>query len=163
MENINVKVDLSRAEKYGALIPQLEALVAGESDLIANVANIVAGLKEVFDFFWVGIYFVKVNNGKEELVLGPFQGPVACVRIAKGKGVCGTSWLKRETIIVDDVEKFPGHIACNPLSRSEIVVPVIKNENVVAVIDVDSSRLSDFNETDKIHLIHLAKLISKMI
>ena len=163
MEIINVKDGLSRKEKYESLIPQLEALVTGEKDLIANVANIVAGLKEVFHFFWVGVYFVKENNGREELVLGPFQGPIACVRISKGKGVCGVSWESKEAIIVEDVEKFPGHIACSPLSKSEIVIPVFKNETVVAVIDVDSTRPGDFNETDKIYLSHLAKLISQMI
>src|SRR5205085_9010530 len=119
-------------------------LVEGEPDLIANLANIMAALKHGMNFFWVGIYFVK----DKELVLGPFQGPVACVRIGFGKGVCGTSWQKAETLIVPDVDKFPGHIACSTESKSEIVVPVFKNGKVTAVLDVDSNELSDFDSTD---------------
>jgi L-methionine (R)-S-oxide reductase len=162
-ESIILRQNLNKDEKYKALIPQLVALVQGETDLIANTANIIAGLKEALNFFWVGIYFVKKESGREELVLGPFQGPVACVRIGIGKGVCGTAWQKAETIIVPDVEKFPGHIACNAASKSEIVVPVIKDKNVVAVLDVDSDKLNDFDETDRIHLEKIAGILSGLI
>ena len=162
-ENIVLKDGLNKEEKYKALFPQIVALVEGENDLIANTANIVAALREAFSFFWIGIYFVKDGNGKEELVLGPFQGPPACVRIAKGKGVCGTSWQQKTALIVPDVNLFPGHIACSALSKSEIVVPVIKNDIVYAVIDVDSSELAEFNSIDEIYLTKIAGLISKMI
>ena len=162
-ENIVFKEGLNKEEKYKALFPQIVALVEGENDLIANTANIVAALKEAFSYFWIGIYFVKNENGKEELVLGPFQGPPACVRIAKGKGVCGTSWQQKTALIVPDVNLFPGHIACSVLSKSEIVIPVIKNGSVFAVIDIDSSELADFNSVDEIYLTEIAGLISKMI
>ena len=162
-ETIILKEGLTKKEKYEALFPQIVALVEGESDLIANTANIVSALKEVFSFFWIGVYFVKEKNGKEELVLGPFQGPPACIRIAKGKGVCGTSWQKKSPIIVPDVNHFPGHIACSTLTRSEIVVPVIKQETVVAVLDVDSINFSDFDSIDEYFLTEIAGLISKMI
>jgi L-methionine (R)-S-oxide reductase len=162
-ESIILEEGLSKKQKYEALIPQLVSLVKGESDLIANTANIVAALKEAFSFFWIGIYFVKERNGTQELVLGPFQGPPACVRIAKGKGVCGTAWDKKTTIVVPDVDQFPGHIACSALSKSEIVVPVIKNNTVVAVLDIDSTKLSDFDVTDEIFLNEVAKIISEMI
>ena len=162
-ETIILKEGLTKKEKYEALFPQIVALVEGESDLIANTANIVSALKEVFSFFWIGVYFVKEKNGKEELVLGPFQGPPACIRIAKGKGVCGTSWQKKLPIIVPDVNHFPGHIACSTLTRSEIVVPVIKHETVVAVLDVDSINFSDFDSIDEYFLTEIAGLISKMI
>lgn len=138
----------SKEEKYKELIPQLNALIQGEEDLIANLANVSAGLKEAFQFLWVGFYLVKQN----ELVLGPFQGPVACTRIQKGKGVCGNSWDKAQTIIVPDVEKFEGHIACSSHSKSEIVIPMIRNQEVVAVLDVDSSELNTFDEVDEKHL-----------
>ncbi len=138
----------SKQEKYAALIPQIKALIDGEPDLIANLANIAGALKEQFNWFWVGFYLVK----DEQLVLGPFQGPVACTRINKGRGVCGTSWAKAETLIVPDVEKFPGHISCNSLSRSEIVVPMIRNGIVWGVLDVDSEFLDQFDETDKAFL-----------
>jgi L-methionine (R)-S-oxide reductase len=162
-ESISIKEGLSKKEKYEALFPQLVALTEGETDLIANTANIVAALREIFSFFWVGIYFVKGKNGTEELVLGPFQGPPACIRIAKGKGVCGTSWQNKSAIIVPDVDLFPGHIACSALSKSEIVIPVIKNNFVVAVIDVDSTFTNDFDDTDQKYLSEIAALISKMI
>lgn len=162
-ENIVLADGLNKEEKYKALFPQIVALVEGESNLIANTANIVAALKEVFSYFWIGIYFVKNENGKEELVLGPFQGPPACVRIAKGKGVCGTSWQQKTALIVPDVNLFPGHIACSALSKSEIVIPVIKNDIVIAVIDIDSSELADFSSVDEIYLTKIAGLISKMI
>ena len=135
----------NKEEKYQTLLPQIKALIDGESDLIANLANITAALKEQFNWLWVGFYIVKNN----ELVLGPFQGPIACTRIQKGRGVCGTSWNNAATLIVHDVEKFPGHIACSSLSRSEIVVPVIRNNEVLAVLDVDSESLSQFDDTDK--------------
>ncbi len=138
----------SKEEQYESLLPQLEGLLTGEDDLVANLANITAALKEQFGWFWVGFYLVKGN----ELVLGPFQGPVACTRIAKGRGVCGSSWAKQETLIVPDVEKFPGHIACSSLSKSEIVVPVFRNGNIVAILDVDSEELDKFDTTDKTYL-----------
>lgn len=147
----------TREEKYISLLPQVEALIGGEQDLIANLANVAAALKEAFGFFWIGFYLVK----NDELVLGPFQGPVACTRIRKGKGVCGTSWERKEKIIVPDVDQFPGHIACSSLSRSEIVVPAIKNNEVIFVLDVDSSSLNDFSETDHIHLSRLIEMIVK--
>ena len=128
----------------------------GEPDLVANLANIAAALKEQFNWLWVGFYLVK----DDELVLGPFQGPIACTRIRYGKGVCGSSWQKAETLIVPDVEKFPGHIACSSLSRSEIVVPIIRNDKVVGVLDVDSELLGQFDETDKKNLEHLISLIN---
>lgn len=145
----------SKEEQYLALIPQIKALIEGETDLVANLANITGALKEQFGWFWVGFYLVK----GEQLVLGPFQGPVACTRISKGRGVCGTSWAKAETLIVPDVEKFPGHIACSSLSRSEIVVPLINNGAVWGVLDVDSELLDQFDETDKIHLEKVVSLI----
>lgn len=138
----------SKREQYEALLPQIRGLLTGESDLIANMANVAGALKEQFDWLWVGFYLVK----EDELVLGPFQGPVACTRIKKGRGVCGTSWAEARTFIVPDVEKFPGHIACSSLSKSEIVVPVIKNNRVVAVLDADSVAHNQFDETDRRYL-----------
>lgn len=135
----------SKEEMYCTLLPQLKNLIADEEDLIANLANISAALKETFHFFWVGFYLVK----GEELVLGPFQGPIACTRIRKGRGVCGTAWAKAETLVVPDVDVFPGHIACSSLSRSEIVVPLIReNGEVWGVLDIDSENLNSFDETD---------------
>jgi len=145
----------TKQEQYEALIPQINALIEGEPDLVANLANTVAALKEQFGWFWVGFYLVK----KDELVLRPFQGPVACTRIKEGRGVCGASWAQEKTLIVPDVEKFPGHIACSSLSKSEIVVPVIINNEVVAVLDVDSDAYNQFDETDK-H--YLEKIISSI-
>lgn len=139
---------LSKQEQYAALVPQVEALLLGEPNLIANAANMVAALKQAFNFFWVGFYFV---DG-EELVLGPFQGPIACTRIKYGKGVCGTAWKDAQTIIVPNVDEFPGHIACSSLSKSEIVVPVFIGGKVVAVLDVDSDKLNDFDTTDAAYL-----------
>src|SRR4249919_2906324 len=138
----------SRTEIYRSLIPQIKALIEGEPDLIANLANVSAALKEQFNWLWVGFYLVK----NDELVLGPFQGPVACTRIKKGRGVCGASWQRAETLIVPDVEKFPGHIACSSLSRSEIVIPLIKTNVVRGVLDVDSELLDQFDETDQKYL-----------
>jgi len=146
-EDLHV-VQGTKEEEYQSLLPQIKGLLEGETDLIANLANVAAALKEQFNWLWVGFYLVKNN----ELVVGPFQGPVACTRIRKGKGVCGTSWAEAKTIIVADVEKFPGHIACSSLSRSEIVVPVIRNNEVVAVLDVDSQALDHFDETDQKYL-----------
>ena len=139
---------ISKEDKYISLYPQICALIDGETDLIANLANVTAALKEVFNFFWVGFYFVKVD----QLVLGPFQGPVACTRIAYGKGVCGTSWKENKSIIVGDVNQFPGHIACSSLSQSEIVIPIVRNNEVVAVLDVDSEHLNHFDDIDQKHL-----------
>ena len=145
----------SKEEQYVSLIPQIKGLVSGEPDLVANLANIAAALKEQFDFFWVGFYLVK----EEELVLGPFQGPVACTRIRRGRGVCGTSWSQGNTIIVADVEKFPGHIACSSISKSEIVVPIFKNNEVWGVLDVDSDQYNSFDETDTQFLQEIVALI----
>ena len=135
----------SKEERYATLLPQLQSLVEGESDMIANMANVAACIKDTFHFWWVGFYRVIDNV----LVLGPFQGPLACTRIKRGKGVCGTAWDKAETIVVEDVEKFPGHIACSSLSRSEIVVPIIKDDEVIAVLDIDSEHLNTFDAIDK--------------
>ncbi|MEI7964385.1 MAG: GAF domain-containing protein [Chitinophagaceae bacterium] len=146
----------NKTDMYESLVPQIEGLLNGEPDLIANLANIAAAIKEQFGWFWVGFYLVK----GDELVLGPFQGPVACTRIRMGRGVCGTVWQKAGTIIVDDVEKFPGHIACSSLSRSEIVVPLISNDQVMGVLDIDSSSLSSFDETDKFYLEKIIGMIS---
>ena len=143
-ENLIIKGD-SKKELYENLLPQLKALVEGENDIIANMANVSACLKDTFNFWWVG--FSRVIN--DELVLGPFQGPLACTRIRKGKGVCGTAWQKAETVVVPDVDEFPGHIACSSLTKSEIVVPIFKGNDVVAVLDIDSERLANFDETDK--------------
>lgn len=138
----------SKKEQYEALLPQLRGLLSGETDLIANMGNIAAALREQFGWLWVGFYLVK----NDELVLGPFQGPVACTRIRKGRGVCGTCWQSADTIIVPDVEKFPGHIACSSKSKSEIVIPMIRNNEVVAVLDVDSEQLNHFDTTDQQYL-----------
>lgn len=143
-----VQIQGSKAEKYASLIPQIKALVCGESDWIANLANVSAALKESFGFFWVGFYLHKEN----ELVLGPFQGPIACTRIQKGKGVCGSSWEQKTTLIVPNVDEFPGHIACSSLSKSEIVVPLIQNNEVIGVLDVDSDQLNDFDAIDERYL-----------
>lgn len=145
----------SKAEIYQSLLPQINALIDGEPNLVANLANVAAALKEQFNWLWVGFYLVKPdakNEQEKELVLGPFQGPVACTRIKKGRGVCGRAWQNAETLIVDDVEKFPGHIVCSSLSRSEIVVPIIRNDEVIGVLDVDSESLGNFDETDKKYL-----------
>lgn len=145
----------TREDQYTSLLPQLEALVEGEPDLIANLANIAAGIKEQFGWLWVGFYLVK----GDELVLGPFQGPVACTRIRKGRGVCGTSWEKAEVLVVPDVEKFPGHIACSSLSKSEIVVPLIRNGEVKAILDIDSMDLNEFSELDAVNLQKITDLV----
>lgn len=148
----------TKKEKYESLIPQIKALVEGESDLIANLSNIISALKFGMDFFWVGVYFVK----GEQLVLGPFQGPVACTRIGFGKGVCGTAWKEKRTVIVEDVEQFPGHIACSSLSRSEIVLPAFdKKGEINLILDVDSEHLAAFDETDKFFLEQIMTIISE--
>lgn len=154
-ENLTISQSLDRQAKYETLLPQIESLIADEPDLIANLANISAALKQTFDFLWVGFYLVK----DEELVLGPFQGPIACTRIWKGKGVCGTAWEKAETIVVEDVDKFPSHIACSGDSRSEIVVPVFKDGQVSMVLDIDSDQLNAFDEVDAEYLEKLVVLI----
>ncbi len=146
----------SKEEEYQSLLPQIKGLLTGETDLVANMANVAAALKEQFQWFWVGFYVIK--NG--ELVLAPFQGPVACTRIQKGRGVCGTAWQRAETLIVADVADFPGHIACNSLSRSEIVVPVKRNGEVVAVLDVDSEAHQFFDDTDQKYLEEIVTLIN---
>ncbi|OIQ26182.1 MAG: hypothetical protein BM555_06520 [Crocinitomix sp. MedPE-SWsnd] len=158
-EELHIKGE-SREEVYKSLIPQLKALIDGEDDFVANCANMAAALRQALGFFWVGFYFVK---NQEELVLGPFQGDIACTRIKIGKGVCGQSWEKSETIIVDNVDEFPGHIACSSASKSEIVVPIIKAQTVIGVLDVDSDELSDFSNIDKIYLEQIALVISDMI
>ena len=143
-EDLNI-ISGTKQEQYETLLPQINALIDGEKDVIANLANIAAALKEQFNWLWVGFYIVK----DDELVLGPFQGPVACTRIKKGRGVCGTAWANAATLIVDDVEKFPGHIACSSLSRSEIVVPVMINNKVFAILDADSEALTHYDNIDK--------------
>jgi len=145
----------TREEQYQSLIPQIMGLLEGETDLIANLANVSAALKEQFQWLWIGFYLVK----DELLVVGPFQGPVACTRIKKGKGVCGMSWLEKKTLIVPDVEKFPGHIACSSLSKSEIVLPIIRSGEVVGVLDVDAVNLNEFDQIDSIYLQKIVDLI----
>ncbi len=155
-EDLLIIKEASKEEKYKSIIPQIEALVAGESDVIANLANVCAALKEQFNWFWVGFYLVK----DDELVLGPFQGPVACTRIKKGKGVCGTSWQKKETLVVPNVDEFPGHIACASASKSEIVLPLVKDNKVWAVLDVDSEYLTHFDDIDAIYLNKILEFIN---
>lgn len=145
----------NKEEQYINLLPQIKGLLDGETDLIANLANVAAALKEQFNFFWVGFYLVK----EDELVLGPFQGPVACTRIKKGRGVCGSSWDQAKTLIVPDVEKFPGHIACSSLSKSEIVVPMRNRSGIVGVLDVDSDAINSFDEIDQVYLEKIIELI----
>nr|WP_294870093.1 GAF domain-containing protein [uncultured Pedobacter sp.] len=154
-EDLRIITDISKEEQYRSLIPQIKALISGENDQIANLANIAAALKEQFKWFWVGFYLVK----GDELVLGPFQGPVACTRIKKGKGVCGASWEQAETLIVPDVDAFPGHIACASASRSEIVLPVFNKNEIIGVLDVDSEYLSHFDEIDAKYLKEIVSLI----
>lgn len=152
-EELIIKGD-SKDELYATLLPQIKSVISNETDNIANMANVAACIKETFGFFWVGFYRV-IDN---ELVLGPFQGPLACTRIKKGRGVCGTAWEKAATIIVPDVEEFPGHIACSSASKSEIVVPVIHDKCVLAVLDVDSDKLDTFDETDRYWLEKIAAM-----
>ncbi|MCE2712572.1 MAG: GAF domain-containing protein [Cryomorphaceae bacterium] len=152
-----IHVSGTREEKYKTLLPQMQALVTGERDLTANLANLAAAIKETFDFLWVGFYLVK----EDELVLGPFQGPIACTRIRMGKGVCGTAWERKESLLVGDVNAFPGHIACSSRSQSELVVPLKhKDDTVWGVLDLDSEQLNDFSETDKNELEHFFQWFS---
>ncbi len=153
-EDLNI-IPGNKTDQYRSLIPQISALLDGETDEIANMANVCAALKEQFGFFWLGFYLVK----GEELVLGPFQGPVACTRIQKGKGVCGSAWDQAKTLIVPDVDAFPGHIACSSASRSEIVLPVLRQGKVIAVFDVDSAELNSFDDTDAIYLARILEQI----
>lgn len=146
-ENLRISAD-GKENKYRELLPQLQSLVEAETNQIANLANIAAALKQTFDFFWVGFYLVE----EDELVLGPFQGPIACTRISLGRGVCGTAWKEKRTLIVPDVEQFPGHIACSSDSKSEIVVPIVKQGKVMGVLDIDSDRLNSFDEVDAQYL-----------
>jgi len=147
-EDLIINQSVSKEAQYQSLLPQIEGLLYGESDFVANMANIAAALKEQFRWFWVGFYLVK----GDELVLGPFQGPVACTRIKKSKGVCGACWAQRTTLIVPDVDAFPGHIACASASKSEIVLPLINDNEVIGVLDVDSEFLNHFDDTDKLYL-----------
>lgn len=149
----------SKEEKYKSLLPQIKALIGNEQDDVANMANVCAALKTAFDFFWVGFYIVR----NDELVLAPFQGPIACTRIQMGKGVCGTAWEQKRTLVVDNVDEFPGHIACSSDSKSEIVVPIVKNGTVIGVLDVDSNQLNDFDETDEKHLNELCSWLSSIL
>ncbi|QDH78660.1 GAF domain-containing protein [Echinicola soli] len=158
-ESLFLPQNATKAEKYEALLPQIEALTAGEVDLTANLANISAALKEAFGFFWVGFYLVK----NDQLVLGPFQGPVACTRIQFGKGVCGAAWKEGKTQLVPDVEAFPGHIVCSSASKSEIVLPAFKDNNVALVLDIDSDQLNDFDQSDADYLEKLMRIIEKFI
>jgi L-methionine (R)-S-oxide reductase len=145
----------TKEEQYLELIPQIAAIMDGEHDLIANLANITAALKQQFGWLWTGFYLVK----GDELVLGPFQGPIACTRIKKGKGVCGVAWEQKRTLIVEDVNKFPGHIACSSLSKSEIVLPLIRNDEVIAVLDIDHTSYAAFDRTDELFLTEIVSLI----
>lgn len=158
-ESLFLPENATKAEKYESLIPQIEALIEGEEDLTSNLANISAALKEAFGFFWVGFYLVKGG----QLVLGPFQGPIACTRIAFGKGVCGAAWKEGKTQLVPDVDAFPGHIACSSASKSEIVLPAFKNNAVALVLDIDSNQLNDFDETDAVQLEKLMRIIEKLL
>lgn len=146
---------IAKEDRYKELLPKVKALMETERDPVANMANVSAVLKEALDFLWVGFYLVK----DDQLVLGPFQGPVACTRIDKGKGVCGTAWVTKEIIIVEDVNQFEGHIACNNLSKSEIVIPIIRNGTFLGVLDVDSDRLDDFDNTDAAYLLRIADML----
>lgn len=157
MEEILISSTADKAEKYKQLIPQIEALVGDEDDLIANLANTAAALHQTFNFWWTGFYLVKNN----QLVLAPFQGPIACTRITFGKGVCGTAWETKQTQVVADVDQFPGHIACSGETKSEIVIPIIKNNEVVAVLDIDSEKLANFDDTDKTYLEQIALFVGK--
>ncbi|MBS9523658.1 GAF domain-containing protein [Litoribacter ruber] len=158
-ESLYIPEAATKAEKYEVILPQIEALVGGEEDITANLANISAVLRESFGFFWVGFYLVK----GEQLVLGPFQGPIACTRINFGKGVCGAVWKEGKTQLVPDVEAFPGHIACSSASKSEIVLPAFKNEKVALVLDIDSDKLNDFDEEDAQHLEKLMRIIENFL
>lgn len=158
-EELIIAQSADKTEKYKTLVPQIEALVQGENDVVANLSNVAAALKQTMNFFWVGFYLVKDN----QLVLGPFQGPIACTRINFGKGVCGASWKEKKTILVPNVDEFPGHIACSSASKSEIVLPAFKNGEVALVLDVDSDQLNDFDETDAKALEQVMRIVEKFI
>jgi L-methionine (R)-S-oxide reductase len=158
-EELIVSTSSNKLERYQTLMPQVKSLVEGERDVVANLSNIAAALKQSLGFFWVGFYFVKQG----QLVLGPCQGPVACTRIDFGKGVCGTAWKEKRIIIVPDVEKFPGHIACSSASKSEIVLPAFKNNDVALILDVDSDSLNEFDEIDRQELTRLIEIIESFL
>jgi L-methionine (R)-S-oxide reductase len=158
-EELIISTASDKIERYKTLIPQIDALVAGEDDMVANLSNIAAALKQTMNFFWVGFYIVKNN----QLVLGPFQGPIACTRIDLGRGVCGASWKEKKVIVVPNVEEFPGHIACSSASKSEIVLPAFKNDEVALVLDVDSDKLNDFDEADKEGLMQIMKIVERLL
>jgi L-methionine (R)-S-oxide reductase len=158
-EALILSTSTNKQERYNALLPQIQSLITGEPDIIANLSNIAAALKQAMGFFWVGFYIVKNN----ELVLGPFQGPIACTRIGFGKGVCGAAWKEKKVMLVPDVEQFPGHIACSSASKSEIVLPAFKNGEVALVLDVDSDKLNDFDETDAVALQKLMRAIEQFL
>jgi len=158
-EELIISTSTDKDERYATLVPQIQSLVEGEPDIIANLSNVVAALRQSMNFFWVGFYIVK----NDQLVLGPFQGPIACTRIDFGKGVCGASWKEKKTILVPDVEAFPGHIACSSASRSEIVLPAFKNGEVVLVLDVDSDKPNDFDSTDQEALEKIIRIIEKFL
>jgi L-methionine (R)-S-oxide reductase len=158
-EQLIVDVSATKEARYQSLVPQIEALITGENDVVANLANIAAALRQTMNFFWVGFYLVKKN----ELVLGPFQGPIACTRIAFGKGVCGACWQEKRVLLVPNVDEFPGHIACSSDSKSEIVLPAFKNHEVALVLDVDSDQLNDFDSIDEKYLLQVMKLIERFI
>ena len=157
-EELAISTSTDKRERYESLIPQIEALVSGEPDFIANLSNIAAALRQAMNFFWVGFYLVKEN----QLVLGPFQGPIACTRINFGKGVCGTSWEEKRVLIVENVDEFPGHFACSSDSKSEIVLPALKNGEVFLVLDVDSDKLADFDNVDEEYLSRVMRLIERI-
>ena len=158
-EELIISTSSHKEEKYNTLLPQLESLVQGETDLVANLSNIAAALKQTMNYFWVGFYLVK----GEQLVLGPFQGPIACTRINFGRGVCGAAWKEKRTIVVPDVDAFPGHIACSSASKSEIVLPVFRGNEVALILDVDSDRLNDFDDTDQKSLTRVASIIERTL
>jgi L-methionine (R)-S-oxide reductase len=158
-EQLIIETSADKVARYKTLLPQIEALTNGEPDIVANLSNIAAALRQTMNFFWVGFYIVK----NKELVLGPFQGPIACTRIAFGKGVCGACWKEKKVILVPNVDEFPGHIACSSDSKSEIVLPAFKNGEVALVLDVDSDQLNDFDSTDEVYLTQVMKIIEKFL
>ena len=158
-EQLIVSTSQDKSQRYETLLPQIDALVEGEADLVANLSNIAAALKQTLNFFWVGFYLVKGN----QLVLGPFQGPIACTRIDLGKGVCGAAWKEKRILIVPDVEKYPGHIACSAESKSEIVLPAFRYGEVVLVLDVDSNVVNDFDATDSHYLAKVMLVVEKFV
>ena len=172
-EVLILSTSTDKSERYKSLLPQIESLVSGEPDVVANLSNITAALRQSMNFFWVGFYIVKNNavtalptgqaGGSQELVLGPFQGPIACTRIAFGKGVCGACWKEKKVMLVPNVDEFPGHIACSSDSKSEIVLPAFKNGEVALVLDVDSDKLNDFDKTDELYLSQVMRLIEKFL